>query len=350
MHPNFFHWHSRAELKPDPAILEPRWNAAAKFAEKLASDDVRSLLRLVLFSGAEPDFAKRFMEALVKVEPTFPIANNAELLRVMAAASVQSRLEKPSDVADAIALGLHAATFPQGRSEPVCQDVMTSAMQYLAQESERRRPEIDPGVLEKAEKQVESQYVALKKAAEANNVPDMTKAIETVGRGVLGAMKASHERLGEVIGRLTEESQYLWWLIGRWSPNMKTRRDPLSAAEYALPAAAEAAARVSLLPPAASVEALLEEVLNQCGKRGEAKTSLLDLLLDGNHTQDDKTKATQELTPLATLLAERSQSSKPDVDSLKRLGFPPKATISPIEAARQYFRELVFIRAMADIS
>ena len=60
MHPNFFHWHARAELKPDVTILEPRWNAAAKFAEKLSVADICSLLRLVLFSGAEPEFAKRF--------------------------------------------------------------------------------------------------------------------------------------------------------------------------------------------------------------------------------------------------------------------------------------------------
>lgn len=314
MHQNFYHWHSRAELKPEPSVLEPRWNAASKFAEKLDQGDVRSLLRLVLFSGAEPDFAKRFTDALVKSEPTFPINNNAELLRVMAAAAVQSRLEKSSTIADAMALGLHAAAFPQGRVEPVCQDIITSAAEYLAQESERMRPQIEPGVLEKAEKQAESQYASLKKAVEASNVPDMTKAIESVGRGVLSAMKASHERLADVIDRLTEESQYLWWLVGRWSPTLKSRRETLSATEYALPAALEAAARVSFLPPAASVESLLEEVLSQCGKRAEVKTSLLDLILSGNHDKahDDNAQAAQDLTPLATLLAERRQSSKPD--------------------------------------
>src|SRR5713226_4733436 len=97
MHPNFYHWHARAELKPETAILEPRWNAAAKFAEKLSAADIRSLLRLVLFSGAEPEFAKLFSEALVKLEPTFPPERNAELLRVMATAAVYSQMDEPSE-------------------------------------------------------------------------------------------------------------------------------------------------------------------------------------------------------------------------------------------------------------
>jgi len=109
MHPNFYHWHARVQLKPEVSILEPRWNAAAKATHEPSASDICSLLMLVLFPGAEPDFAKRFSEALVKLEPTFPPDHNAELLRVMATAGVYSQLEAFSNVADALALGLHAA-------------------------------------------------------------------------------------------------------------------------------------------------------------------------------------------------------------------------------------------------
>jgi hypothetical protein len=124
MHPHFYHWHARAELKPESGMLESRWEAAAQFAGLLSVADIYSLLRLVVFQGAEPEFSTRFTNALVKAEPTFPLDRNTELLRVMAAATVYSRLEKPSEIANAMALGLHAASFPLGRVEPVCQDVM----------------------------------------------------------------------------------------------------------------------------------------------------------------------------------------------------------------------------------
>ena len=352
MHPNFFHWHAHAELKPDLTILEPRWNAAAKFAEKLSAADICSLLRLVLFSGAEPEFAKRFSEGLVKLEPTFPPERNAELLRVMAAAAVHSQMDEPSNVADAIALGLQAAAFPQGRIEPVCQNVMTRAAEYLVVESERVRPAIYAGTLENAEKQTETHLATLKKAVEGNTLPEIGNATEALGRGVLAAMKESHQQLGEVIGRLTEESQFLWWLVGRRSSALNRLRELLTAKIYALPAAAEAAERVALLPPAASVESLLDEALAQCAEGGLASMPLADLIAaaDADWMQRvASTVAVPELTPLAALLAKWRTDGKLDASFFKQLRISPKLKAAPSEAARQYFRELIFLRAVEEI-
>jgi hypothetical protein len=354
MHPNFFHWHERCELKPDTSLLEPRWGAAVKFAEKLTSGDVHSLIRLILLPGVEPEFAKRFTESLVKSEPTFPIANNTELLRVMAAAAAHSRLEKPTDVADAIALGLQAASFPNGRVEAVCNDIISSGNNYLATESERMRPDIDAGSLEKSEKQVDAQFANLKKVADTNSVPETAKAFETAGRGVFGAMKESHERLSHVIGRLSEESQYLWWIVGRWSENLKSRREKLSAKAYSLPAAVEAADRVRLLPPAPSVESLIDEALGQCHERDGTAMPLTEIVQAADDAWAQTAAAgavANELTPLATLLAERKQAGKPDGESLKRLGISGKVSAKATagEVARQYFRELMFLRALREL-
>lgn len=353
MHPNFYHWHAHAELKPDPAILESRWNAAAKFAKKLSVADICSLLRLVLFSGAEPEFAKRFSEGLVKLEPTFPPERNAGLLRVMAAAAVHSQMDKPSNVADAIALGLKAAAFPNGRVEPVCKDVMTRAAEFLAVESERIRPAISAGVLAKAEELAETNFAALKAALATNNPQEIGKATETLGRGVLTAMKESHSKLGEVINRLTEETQFLWWLVGRRSPMLNSRRALLTAETYALPAAAEAAERVALLPPAASVESLLDEALAQCNERGRDSASITDLIAAANAEWLQRTASTitvLELAPLAALLAGRRASGKEDARLLKQLRISPRMKATPAEAARQYFHELMFLRALEEVN
>lgn len=351
MHPNFYHWHARAELKPETAILEPRWNAAAAFAEKLSASDIHSLLLLVLFPGAEPTFAKRYTEAIVKSEPTFPLDKNGELLRAMATASVYSQLDNPSSAADALALGLRAADFPKGRVEPVCQDVMARAAEYLNSESERVRPKIYAGTLANAEKQAEVHFGKLKKAVEANTVEEMGKAVEAVGRGMLVAIKESHQQLGEVIGRHTEESQFLWWLVGRRSPARMVRREQLTAESYALTAALEAAERVTLLPPAASVESILDEALAQCSKGGRASEPLANLIAaahaDGVQSAASAPTA-PELTPIAALLA-HTKAGKLDPESLKELHIPAKMKISPVEASRQYFRELIFLRALEEV-
>src|SRR5689334_22984746 len=104
MHPNFYHWHERADPKPDTTVLNPRWDAAAEFAKNPNKKDVVSLLLLGLFPPIDEKFAGRFTEAIVKGEPTFPIRNNGELLRVMAAVAIYSCLERPTTAADALSL------------------------------------------------------------------------------------------------------------------------------------------------------------------------------------------------------------------------------------------------------
>ena len=352
MHLNFFHWHGRVQLKPEVPILEPRWNAAAKFAENLSSADVRSLLALVLFPGAEPEFAKRFSEALIKLEPTFPPEGNAEILRVMATASVYTRLESSSNIADAFALGLQASAFPQGRIEPICQDVMTRAAEYLAIESERIRPKIPIGEPVEAEQQVEVQIANLKQAIPSNNVQTIGRAFEPVCTALLAATKESKGEFGRVMRRLTEESQFLWWLIGRRSPSLNARRDSLTADVYALPAAAEAAERVAILPPAASIESLLNEALAQCIPAKHPAMSfedLIDAVDPGWMKRAGVAHASPELTPIAAILAARQAGANYDAKYLKQLRVPPKTKIGPAEASRQYFRELMFIQALTEV-
>jgi hypothetical protein len=352
MHPNFYHWHSHAELQPDVAILEPRWNAAAAFSDKPTNADLRSLLRLVLFPDAQPEFAKRFSEALVKLEPTFPTGNNAGLLRVMAAAAVYSGMKDWTYASLALAQGLQSANFPQGRTEPVCQDVLARSGEYLKEMSERGRPAFETSSLAEAEKKAEKHFAALKAAAASNSPADVGKTSEALGRAVLSAMKESHQQLAEVIRRLTEESQFLWWLVGLRSPTLDVCRELLTPAAYALPAAAEAAKRVSVLPPPASAESILNETLAQCGKSGPTSALLPDLLAATPAEWLQRTAivtSDPELTPVASLLVLCKQGGKADASALKRIRIPAKAKFTPADLSRQYFRELMFLTPLAAV-
>lgn len=335
MHPHFYHWHVHAELKPDTTILEPRWKAAAEFAEEISAADICSLLRLVLFSGGDPEFTKKFSEALVQREPTFPPEGNAELLRVMATATVFSQMEESSSEADAFALGLHAAAFPGQRIQPVCKEVMNRAAEYLGAESERMRQKTSAG----------AHFNALQDAVEAANWLQNGNATKLLGDGVL--------ELGDVLGRLSEESQFLWWLVGRRSSSLNLRRDKLTPEAYALPAAAEAAERVTLLPPAGSMESLLDEALAQCGVPKRLHAPLVEFI-DAAAEEWVKGAVTAstapDLTPLTGILAVRRAGGKADANTLKQLRIPPKTEASPAEAARQYFHELMFLRALREIS
>lgn len=334
MHPNFYHWHNRVELKPETTVLQARWDAAAKFSEQLSGDDACSLLGLALFGTATLEFAKRFSEALVKLEPTFLPEGNAELLRVMATAALYSQMETESVEGDAVALGLLAAAFQPERIQAVCKELTQRGREYLAAESERVRPR----------PQVEGEYRALKKAVDAADWSANPAATTLLGKAVL--------ELGETMGRISEENQFLWWLLGRRSSLLNTRREQITPREYALIAAAEAAERVALLPPPASVESLISEVLAHCAKASNSAVPLGDFI-DATSIDFVKTPVVAAdphgLCPLTDLLGVRRAGGKVDGASLEKLSIPVKLKVSPTEAANQYFRELMFMRALGQL-
>jgi len=334
MHPHFYHWHNRAELKPEAALLQLRWDAAANLAEELSADRVCALLQLALLGAAATKFQREFSEEIIKKEPTFPPRENAELLRVMATASLYSQMEAASNEADAVALGLLAAAFQSNRFQPVCDELMQRAIEYTATESERVRPTPE----------IEDNYRALRKAIDSSDWAGNADATTLLGNTVL--------KLGETMGRISEENQFLWWLLGRRSPLLNIRRDKLAPKDYALTAAAEAAERVALLPPPASVEALIGEALTQCSKGATAAISFIEFInaakVDSISTTTITTGA-HDLCPLASLVEARIAGEVVEGASLKKLRIPEKLKISPMEAANQYFRELMFLKALAQL-
>ena len=117
-------------------------------------------------------------------------------------------------------------------------------------------------------------------------------------------------------------------------------------------AAEEAAERVTFLPPPASIESLLEEALGQC-KQPPARPSELQVIIreaDQNWTKAAaKPAQLPELTPVAALLAAHGSGTKTEPKYLKELRLNGKMKVSPGDAARQYLRELLFLRAMSEL-
>jgi hypothetical protein len=252
----------------------------------------------------------------------------------MATAALYSQMETESNEADAVALGLLAAAFQPDRIQPVCKELMQRASEYIATESERLRPT----------PKVEGKFRALKKACASDGWEGKPESMKLIGNAVL--------ELGETLGRISEENQYLWWLLGRRSSLLNKQRKTLSANEYALAAAAEAADRVHLLPPPASVESLISEVLAQCSKGATSVVFLVDLIrsasIDGIRSMTVPTAA-RNMCPIASLVETRVAGDTVDEASLEKLSISVKSKLSPIDVANQYFRELMFLKALTQL-
>ncbi len=336
MHQHFYHWHGQADLIHEPGILEARWNAASSFELASPAADLCSLIRLAIFSEAAPEFNKRFSEELVKLEPTFPPRKNRELLKIMATVVLYEQLEENSKNADATALGIAAAVFSTESESAVCTDLLERVRGYLDEESNKVRP--TPNSREDLKE--------LKKILEEGDLEEGDLEEESEPTLLLGKVVQS---FGESLECIAEENQFLWWLVGKQSPILQERRETLSPEQYAMVAAKEAADRVNILPPPNSILSLLSEALSQCAGDPQKSTSLLKQLTAASskmRESDSLIATTAELTPLSSAHSVVLSGGKIDANTLKKFRLPPRFSCSPLKLSVQYFRELMFFRAL----
>src|SRR2546425_8923368 len=116
MHKHTVDWLRQLSLTADAALAEKRWRAAETVARELGRSRLIELLRIFLFPSVDPAFAESWTDELIAIDPEFPVSQNVQDLRLMAGLVMTVTFEKEeSDEANAFALGLHAARFPEAR-------------------------------------------------------------------------------------------------------------------------------------------------------------------------------------------------------------------------------------------
>ena len=225
MHPHLIDWFRNVNIHSDPILVERRWQTAEEYSRALSRSSIPRLLRLFLFPKPETTENAWFTDGLLTLDKEFPVANNAEQLRLMAGVVMVTTFDEGSAEGCAFALGLRAAVFPKRSTLPAQPEILAAAEAYLQAEAERQRPT----------------YFG----------------------------DAPESRLAEQIRRLAEETGLLWWVISEYSTSLRRRTSGLTAPAYALIAAAEAADRTQILPPPPSADALLARVLKPCKSRPE---------------------------------------------------------------------------------
>jgi len=345
MHPHFFHWHGQVELKPDVAVLEPRWKAAEEFANNNhAAADVNGLLRIAASGKPVDELATRFAEALIVAEPTFPPSRNNQLLGVMACAALYSQLENSSNVADAISIGLRAASFTQPSENTAYSDLFQRAMAYLSSEAERMRPAVASS-LDIASSDIDSAIAKFSAASQNGQTAEFGKHFDTLGKFTIALSKRVAEQ-DRVFERLAEETQFLWWIVNQSSPTLKIRRSKISVAAYTLVSAEEAATRVGPLPPSASAESLIREAMSQCRGDAMSPVSLTNLL--GKCTMPTLPSKDDYLSPQITpiLGALKKAVGTVRVEQIEDVALDPERKLAPVDLAIHHFWERSYLSAI----
>ena len=140
MHPYLIDWLRNVRINPDARLAELRWKTAKSYAKGLTHERVARLVRLFLFPQPDASEAKSFTDALLLLDNEFPVANNAEELRLMAGVVMLTQFSESSYEGDAFGLGLRAASFPGRNVTPAQPAIVKEAEEYLLREGDKQRP------------------------------------------------------------------------------------------------------------------------------------------------------------------------------------------------------------------
>lgn len=121
--------------------------------------------------------------------------------------------------------------------------------------------------------------------------------------------------------------------------------------DYAFVAAKEAAERVKLIPPPESAISILEEVMSQCSKGCDTALKVGEILRAGvaqGFEGFSKAKIASAVCPLSNLQMQLSSGKGIDEELIAaRLG---ETKLTPSEASKIFFNELVFMKSLEYLS
>ena len=360
MHNHTIDWYLQLHLTSDSTIAKRRWDTAISLAKKLTRTRIIELLRLFLFVPSDSGFIKQFTSDVIDIDKEFPISNNTNELRMMAGLVIVTTFQGSNANANALALGLRAASFPAGRARPMQSAIATEAEQFLSKKANELRPnDFTKNVIANVTQKLVTQGKVLSEAVAAGDELKKTAEFSTYRDAVLHTISESHRELARRIARLAEESALLWWVIAEYSDALNKPVTNLIPEDYALPAATEAAQRTIHLPPPPSIGPLLVRALKGCNE-SEKKPKLIDYLkgtaIDWRvaYVKSIRIAECRDLAPISAAL-EKTEELGSGATALKALeklcpGLDNKLSVAPEQAAQQFYNEIVFLRALEAIA
>ncbi len=341
-------WLRQLHLNADNTLAAKRWNLAGELAEKVGPKEAVQMMRVFLFPDSIAQHLQALTELVLSHDREFPATGNAEEIRLFSGIVMLASIEKRPELTDVFALGIRAASFPKHRCNPPQRAIVDDLAKYLDAKSNAFRPN-DFGVAFHRQALLN----ALKTFRNESGPEDESKNSQN-SENLETELRRS---FGEPLQRISEESGLLWWLLGGYSPQLNQDTFSMSSDSYSLVAAWEAAERTQLLPPPPSIYPILNQVLINCKGRRKPKPTLKVILgavdaswrsrFVGAHMSQD----CADLAPITTALAKLEDLE--DITGLAKIfskvcpNVALDLALPPVEASRQLFNEIIFLKALS---
>lgn len=266
MNNNFGAWYRTANLEPEHELLQLRWKGISSYVEQdVASDEIINLVRMFYDLKTSPEFIDRFSNFFVESDSAFDTKNKLEL-SVLAGATLRE-LSEQDNCNNLIYFLVMSAAFCNKNTS--VSEIQEEIMDLFNDACVNTREEL---LRYEGKKVTIPPLKTISKTFQAETVTwnvEVAKMLNTYFNGINKTLSellnanSQHERYTSICA---EDSQILWWLVGKWSNDFQKPFSNLKKQEAAIYAGKELADLVTILPGPYSARAVLSQVLSDLKK------------------------------------------------------------------------------------
>jgi len=348
-------WLAEFDFGGNTELPSLRVEAVEALASSLSVSNIEELVCMAFRTKDKPssEFMELFRSGLRTNDTEFPAYGNDREMEVLAGMTLYSvMVSSKVDMPAICALSIASASVGGARSHSMPFDLTGYAEASLRQISElnSRRPNLT---------RLADQHAAAILAIEA--IPDPAPSSALIKAALTATVKAAQSgstqinkmfsAAGKFMKQQDEELQILWWLLGSRAVEFNCDFSEIPEVSKPLVLAAELAGHIEILPGPISTESLL----SRAGSNDGAKIAVSTVL--GSTQEDWLNKMVSDVTispvlqPIHFAIKRQLENGK-GMEWVKGwanlVGLAEDLSVSPLNLAKQVYREKLLLKAYAD--
>jgi hypothetical protein len=345
--------YSKIGLGTNSELVARRLGAIKKVPTKIEVGNIFAAVRCAFGLAYDLQELEWLIAPIRDDDPTFaPEVKNREL-SLVAAAVLRDNLERPQ-YSRLVAFAIGVAAFGGMRSiesdDALCADSANAVKQV-----QLTRPALEELAIQK--KLVDADLASIE--THAQNFPEAQKSIRNAIGSEFEAIRSVSAKVNEIstaLRLLQEEAGIQWWAFSTWSYDSRISFSKFEKLEAAVRSGKELADLTGALPGPMSAPALLDMVIAKDRKSESKKYKIYEyaaaadkewrnIWSEGAHNLGNNAALVPMLS--ATSLSVESEDEDDWHARFRRItGIEASASLSPLDAGLQIYRELLLIREM----
>lgn len=341
MHKYFPEWYQQAVLEPTEEELEKRWAGVKAVTEDMDPQQALNVVRL--FFGRplkDPNFIEWFMEFFQEIDPTFPMRNNDQLLRVLSGTIIVHLInEHVNEIVDMVTLAMLCASCQGARPDVPISDVLDYARQYIVKRSNRHISLDNVSVKEITGKEWNQQLEDFLAAWPNHNVEEIKEQVKAPFQKISNLINQKVDVINLLVKQIQfqqEETNILWWLFSEYSHDLEQPIADLDLATACLVVGKELADLIAFPPGPQYAKGFLDKMLRTIDPDLKEPVKLCDAINSSPREWREKWVDNENLEKAADFFPVHVAASKSLETTKKTTWYDAFETANGIKASKSF--------------